>query len=181
MLKRGITTGHVPERAELDSLGIGPVRLALAKMVGTALGAGYVGAAQGTVGSLWPVALYYLAPAAWLDVSPLMTSGVMLLCAAVTYAAGVWAAEVLEHVWGSDPGRVVIDEVAGMFLTLAFVPLTSLTVWAGFVLFRIFDILKPPPIRALERRGGGWGVMNDDMLAGLYAGVLLRLLLHVTG
>ncbi len=181
MLKCGITAEHVPKRAELEKMGIGPVRLFLARIVGTALGAGYVGAAQGTVGSLWPVALYYLAPAAWLDVSPVAVSGAILLCAAVTYSAGVWAAGVLEHVWGPDPGRVVIDEVAGMFLALAFVPLTSFTVWAGFALFRVFDILKPPPIRAVERRGGGWGVMNDDMLAGLYAGVLLRLLLHVTG
>jgi phosphatidylglycerophosphatase A len=63
-----------------------------------------------------------------------------------------------------------------MFLALAFVPLTPVTVWTAFLLFRMFDILKPPPIRSLEKTSGGWGVMNDDMAAGLYAGVLLRII-----
>jgi len=74
----------------------------------------------------------------------------------------------------ADPGVVVIDEVVGMLLTLAFVPVGWAGVLAGFVLFRLFDIIKPYPCARAERLPGGWGIMADDVLAGVYANVVLR-------
>lgn len=91
-------------------------------------------------------------------------------------AAGVWSASVTERQLGvTDPGIVVIDEVVGMLLTLAFMPLGWGGILAGFVLFRVFDIIKPYPCAHAERLPGGWGIMADDVLAGVYANVVLRI------
>jgi phosphatidylglycerophosphatase A len=80
----------------------------------------------------------------------------------------------MELNWGKDNYRIVIDEVAGMSLSLCFVPVAWPYVLAAFVLFRLFDITKPFFIRRMEGLPGGWGVMMDDMLAGLYANLLLQ-------
>ncbi len=90
-------------------------------------------------------------------------------------AAGVWSAGVTErHLGVQDPGVVVIDEVAGMLLTLAFVPAGWAAAAAGFVLFRLFDIIKPYPCARVERLAGGWGIMADDLVAGIYGNAVLR-------
>lgn len=103
----------------------------------------------------------------------IFTIGVTLL--------GVYSAGKVETLWGKDSYRVVIDEVAGMAVTLLFMPLSPVTLAAGFVLFRFFDIIKPLGIRRLEKLKGGWGVMLDDVLAGVYANLVLRGLLLITG
>jgi phosphatidylglycerophosphatase A len=77
-----------------------------------------------------------------------------------------------------DPQNVVIDEVAGQWITLLFVPVAWQTVLAGFILFRGFDILKPPPVRQLERLPEGTGIVVDDVAAGVYALLMMQLLLH---
>ena len=97
-------------------------------------------------------------------------------------AIGVAAATRAESVTGRhDPGLIVIDETAGMLLTLAAVPVGPGGAVAGFLAFRLFDIVKPFPARRAERLPGGWGVMADDLVAGLYAQALLRLLLWLAG
>jgi len=149
-----------------------------ARATASALFAGYVPAAQGTVGSLWIPLLYLLLPAGrfggFMGMSLAVTGAAVVL-----YFAGVWASGVCETLWGRDPGRVVIDEVVGMLVTVAFVPLTWKSVWLGFFLFRFFDIFKPPPIRRAETFRGGWGIMNDDVVAGIYANAALRILLRL--
>ena len=90
---------------------------------------------------------------------------------------GIKSAHEVEVLWGKDHGRVVIDEVAGMCITLLFVPVTLKFVLIGLVLFRFFDIVKPLGIRQLEKLPGGWGVMADDVLAGIYANVVLQILI----
>lgn len=92
---------------------------------------------------------------------------------------GVWASGRAERSWGRDPGRVVIDEIAGALVTVATLPPTLPVIWTGFFLFRAFDILKPPPIRWCERLPGGWGVMADDIAAGLASNLALRLIIHL--
>jgi phosphatidylglycerophosphatase A len=82
----------------------------------------------------------------------------------------------MEAAWGKDSYRIVIDEVAGMCLTLLFVPVSWQTVTIGLVLFRFFDIAKPFYIRKMEKLNGGWGVMMDDMLAGLYSNIILQII-----
>jgi len=92
--------------------------------------------------------------------------------------AGVPAASIVEKESGKeDPGHVVIDEVAGQFVALMLLPAEFRYVLLAFVLFRVFDILKPPPVRQLERLHGGLGIMVDDVAAGVYA-LLVALVVH---
>jgi phosphatidylglycerophosphatase A len=134
-------------------------------------GAGLLPWAPGTFASLSAL------PLAWL----LMAAGGvwLLLAAALTvFALGIWAAErYMAAVGIHDPTAIVIDEIAGQWLTLCVVALEPLAYVAGFVLFRIFDVLKPWPVSWLDRRvGGGFGVMIDDVGAALYAGSALWLI-----
>ena len=102
----------------------------------------------------------------------------VVLVIIAAYIAG--RAEILfeDH----DARPIVIDEMVGFLITLLWLPLNFLTLCLGFVLFRLFDIVKPPPITILEKRlRGGWGIVLDDVLAGVFANVTLRLLLIVAG
>lgn len=140
----------------------------VARLIATAGGAGYAPWAPGTVGTA--VAVPFAALAA-----PLSAASFAALCALIT-AVGIWAAGVADRSWGThDSGRIVIDEVAGYFVTVAAVDRGSVAVLlAGFALFRAADILKPPPVRWIDRQiGGGAGVVLDDVAAGVYAGALL--------
>ena len=108
---------------------------------------------------------------------PYLALAVTLLAAAL-FALGVWAAGEAERYFGrTDPGPIVIDEVVGQMITLAARP-DAPWKWllAGFVLFRIYDVIKPSPARRAEHLAGGWGVMTDDVIAGLYSLATLALL-----
>lgn len=133
---------------------------------------GYVGffpVAPGTAGSLAALALY--APIRWVGEPSIETVAI-----AVVLVLGVWASTRTEVLLGtSDPGPVVIDEVLGMLITLAWLPLSLTGILAGFVLFRIFDVLKPFPAGRLEHAPRGWGIMLDDAMAGIYGHLALRL------
>ena len=136
---------------------------------------GHVPVAPGTVGSAAGLMLFWAVRASG---SPAV-EGLVLL--AVT-AVGVAAASRAEAVYGRrDPGLVVIDETAGMLVTLAAVDVGPGGAVIGFLAFRFFDVVKPFPARRAERLPGGWGVMADDLVAGLYAQALLRLLLWLPG
>ncbi|HEY3778721.1 MAG TPA: phosphatidylglycerophosphatase A [Rhizomicrobium sp.] len=102
----------------------------------------------------------------------------LVLCAAiVAMAAGGWAAELYARERGAaDPSECVIDEVAGQFIACAFAPRTMIGYALAFVLFRVLDIFKPWPIGAAERLPGGLGIMADDVVAGVLAGLVLLLL-----
>ena len=96
----------------------------------------------------------------------------------VLFAAGCWAGSVAEAHYGrTDPGYVVLDEVVGMLLTLLFVPVTWVGVIVGFLLFRVFDIVKPFPARQCERLHGGFGIMADDAWRGSTGNLALRLVI----
>lgn len=145
----------------------------LAVFIATAAYSGYFPIAPGTVGSAVGLLFYLLV---WWAGSPIVEVGLI----AALFAAGVWAGTTAERFFGGiDPGPVVIDEVVGMLITLAFVPPSWGAAIAGFFLFRIFDIVKPPPARALERLHGGLGVMADDAMAAIYANLSLRLLIWI--
>ncbi len=88
---------------------------------------------------------------------------------------GVWSAGRAARILGAkDPRPVVIDETAGLFMALAGIPIGWATLAGSFVLFRVMDVLKPPPARRSERLPGGWGIVADDLIAGLYANLALR-------
>lgn len=138
--------------------------------IATAGGIGYVPVAPGTAGTAVGLLLLLILR---------LLGGVILeiVVLALVIGLGVWAANFSERQVGSkDPGFVVIDEVAGILLTMFCLPLTVTTAVFGFFLFRLFDIFKPFPSRSAERLPGGFGIMADDLVAGLYAAVILRFL-----
>ena len=142
----------------------------------TGAGSGYAPIASGTVGSLVGLAL-------WSAVRELPLGRYALVCA-VLLGVGIWAAGRAEQIFGRhDDGRITIDEVAGMLVSLASLPWRPEVAGVGFLLFRLFDIWKPFPARAAERLPGGLGVMADDLVAGLYANLGGQLVwrLWVTG
>ena len=137
----------------------------LALLIATAFGAGYSPIAPGTAGSAVTVLILWLIP--------FSRAGLVLFLVAVV-VVGTWAAHLAERrLGGKDPGAIVIDEVAGMTLSVVAFPLTPGVLLAGFVLFRVFDSVKPPPARESQRFSGGLGVMIDDLIAGLYALAIL--------
>jgi phosphatidylglycerophosphatase A len=149
---------------------------AVAVALATAGHTGWFPVAPGTVGSAVGVVLWWALRAAG------ATLAVELAVAAALFVAGAWAASETERALGvTDPGPVVIDEVMGMCVTLIAAPLSWPAVIAGFVLFRVFDIVKPPPARRLERLHGGWGIMADDLAAAIYAWAGLQILLAAAG
>ncbi|MCA1561895.1 MAG: phosphatidylglycerophosphatase A [Acidobacteria bacterium] len=140
----------------------------LAIFVATVGYCGYSPIAPGTAGSAVGLVVYLLV---WWTRSPVVEVGLIV----GLFAAGVWAGTTAERYFGGiDPGPVVIDEVMGMLVTLAFIPVTAAGALAGFVLFRIFDVIKPFPAGRLERLHGGFGVMADDAMAAVYANLSLR-------
>ena len=134
----------------------------------------YVGFAPiipGTFGSLASFVLYFL-----ITLSPhwqLYLGSIIFLI-----GVGIWAAGKVERASGIiDPSFVVIDEVAGQLLTLFLIPFSWFNLLAGFLIFRALDIVKPFPARQAERLPGGWGIMLDDVLAGIYGNLLMQFFL----
>ncbi|HOW85430.1 MAG TPA: phosphatidylglycerophosphatase A [Candidatus Aminicenantes bacterium] len=146
---------------------------AIDRVLATFFGLGLVPLAPGTVASAAAAALYllFLHDLAW----PLY----VLLVAALFLSGTAASARYALALGRPDPGRVVIDEVCGQLIALAFLPAGWTAAAVSFAFFRIFDIAKPWPIRRLEKLPGGWGIMADDVGAGLVAAVLSRLVLLV--
>jgi len=143
------------------------LRTRAALIIATALGAGYAPQAPGTFGSAVGLVLWFVLPSVlWVQ-----AVAIALVC-----VAGVWSGTVAEqHFNRRDPGQVVVDEVAGMMVTLLLNPVSGIG-WlvAAFLLFRAVDIVKPFPVNVLERLPGGAGIMADDVMAGVYANLALR-------
>ena len=143
----------------------------LAVFIATVGYCGYFPIAPGTVGSAAGLVCYLLV---WWTQSPVVEVGLIL----VLFAAGVWAGTTAERYFGGiDPGPIVLDEVVGMLITLAFIPVGLAGAIVGFFLFRVFDVIKPFPAGRLEKLHGGFGVMADDAMAAIYANISLRLLM----
>ena len=149
----------------------------LAVFLATAGYSGYAPIAPGTVGSAVGLLVYGLL--CWLQPFSGLTMPLVEVIAIVClFAAGVWAGTTAERYFGGiDPGPIVIDEVVGMLITLAFIPVGLSGAFAGFFLFRVFDVIKPFPAGRFEALHGGLGVMADDAMAAVYGNVSLRLLM----
>ncbi len=142
-------------------------------LIATGLGTGYAPVASGTFGSLPGLLLVWLL---WKLAGPWAVVVGLL----VVVALGFWASAKAETDFGrKDPGQVVIDEVAGQMVSLLFLAPRIPILAAGFFLFRLFDVWKPFPARRLERLPGASGIMIDDLVAGLYANLALRVLLEI--
>jgi phosphatidylglycerophosphatase A len=144
-----------------------PDRLAL--VLSSCFGLGLIPVAQGTFGSLAGIPF----AVALTHVGKVAHAYILFFFVLLSVWAAGRSAGVLEK---DDPAEVVIDETAGQLLTLFLLPPTGLNLSLGFILFRLFDILKPCPIKRSEKVGGGAGIVLDDLLAGVYANVSLRLI-----
>lgn len=143
----------------------------LIKAVTTFFGAGHLPLVPGTFGSIAGVAVYFL-----VKDNPALFAGAICLFLSL----GFWLSGYTEKIYGrKDPQFVVIDEVAGMLLSLLFVPYSPWAVIIGFALFRILDTLKPYPAGALQRLHGSAGIMVDDIIAGIYANLILQVVFRL--
>ncbi|MGI8637957.1 MAG: phosphatidylglycerophosphatase A family protein [Segetibacter sp.] len=145
----------------------------LHKIIATFFGIGYIKKGGGTVAAAVLCIIWLLIP------EGVLTSCLQVVIALLVCTVGVWSGNVVDAIWGKDSSKVVIDEVAGMMVALLFIPIAVKYVLAGLVLFRIFDIAKPLFIKRMELLPKGWGVMGDDVVAGVYANLLLQVVLYV--
>jgi phosphatidylglycerophosphatase A len=146
---------------------LSPLSKTLSRFIATVGFVGYSPLAPGTAGSLVATLAFMLMPT-YLPHVPFMLGSIAL------FLLAVWAADRHASVNNPDPSEVVIDEVMGMVVAIAFLPLTPTVLIASFLLFRVFDIAKPFPVRQFEKLPGGWGIVMDDVMAGVYANVALR-------
>ena len=152
----------------------------LFKLGATFLGLGYFPLAPGTVGTLGGVGFYLLLR--WKsdiipESFPELTVAYLIFLAAF-FLIGVYLSSRGERIWRRrDPSKVVIDEAFSFFITMFCLDYSLLTLGVGFILNRFFDVLKPFPLRRLEKLPGGWGIMIDDLGAGIYSNLALRLFL----
>jgi phosphatidylglycerophosphatase A len=129
---------------------------------------GYVPLAPGTFGSAAGLAVFFLIRS---------TGSITVEVAAilVLFAVGIWSGTVAEHYFGGiDPAPVVMDEVVGMLITLAFLPVSVTGAIVGFLVFRVLDVVKPWPSAQFERLPGGLGVMADDGMAAIYGNLVMH-------
>ena len=148
-------------------------------LVATFLGVGRLRPGPGTWGSLATTLLWWLLAS---HLPPGARIPVIVLLIVIVVAIGIPAATLEARGCGKkDPSHVVIDEVAGQLVTLIACPVVWQALLAGFILFRVFDIVKPPPVRSLERLPEGTGIVVDDLGAGVYALIVLQLLLRFGG
>ena len=142
-----------------------------AQLIASAGGLGFIPLAPGTA------AAAATAFAIWLWA--VQSMGLLTVVAVIVTGLGVAACGRYEQDVGKDPQSAVIDEVAGMLVSVLWLPtpLTGTLVIVAFVLFRVFDIAKPPPVNLAEHLPSGWGVMADDLVAGLYANIIVRVLI----
>lgn len=142
----------------------------LHKQIASVLGIGYI-KGGGTVAAILYCIIWFLLPAGYVDSYWQVAVTILIIF------IGTWSATLVEKEWGKDSSKVVMDEVAGMAITLLYAPHNLLYLCIGLVMFRLFDILKPFGIRRLEKIEGGIGVMADDILAGVYAFVIVRVVM----
>jgi phosphatidylglycerophosphatase A len=153
-----------------------PNRTAPSTLIATFFGIGFLKPGPGTWGSLATVLLWF-ALTRFIDVRFQLAAAVGIALLAV--AVGIPAATRVAIAYNKkDPQFVVIDEVAGQMITLIAAPATWKYLLLGFILFRAFDMTKPPPIRQLERLPQGWGIVLDDVAAGLFALAVMQITLH---
>jgi phosphatidylglycerophosphatase A len=146
---------------------------AVALALATSLGVGYVPYAPGTFGSAAGLLFWWFLPDSF---------AIQLAAIVVVFAVGTWSGNVAEqHFGASDPPPVVIDEVMGMWITLLLNPVGWQGAVIGFLMFRLFDVIKPYPANRLERLPGGLGVMADDGMAAVYANIALRAVILISG
>lgn len=142
----------------------------LDKLITTGLGSGLSPVAPGTVGSVVGLVVYFIPGFEKLSV--------ILPAIAVFFIWGGFAAGRMEREYGHDPGRVVIDEIVGLWVSLAFVPKTLFLTAIAFLVFRMLDIFKPFPADYFDKKTGGFSIMLDDVVCGAFTNIVLQIYLY---
>jgi phosphatidylglycerophosphatase A len=144
----------------------------LVKLFASGLFTGYAPIASGTLGSLLAVGLYCIP-----GFEEPITFAIIILA---TLAIGTKTADLMEKRYGHDPAELTIDEIAGMWISLFLLPKKIYVVAATFIIFRILDIIKPFPARRFDNMSGGFGIMMDDVVVGIYANIVIQIALYIT-
>jgi len=142
-------------------------------LIASVLGIGYVGKGGGTIAAVVFCIIWFLLPAGYDQ------NNWQILITLLIVIIGTWSSCAVDPMWGKDSSKVVIDEIAGMAIALLFVPHKIVFVISSLIAFRFFDIVKPLGVKKLEALPTGWGVMADDILAGLYALAVTQLLIWI--
>ena len=150
----------------------------LAKTIATGFGSGYLPVAPGTRGAALATLTIYL-------IATFVSQGdqlnFWLIGLSVVFSVlGIWSANVLQDEWGHDPGKIVVDEMVGIWISMIFIPFTMINLLLAFGLFRLYDIWKPWIVKKAESLDGGLGVMADDIVAGVFANVSIQFILVVS-
>lgn len=145
------------------------------KIIATSFGAGYAPVAPGTAGAIVASAVAF---SLQYEVSWSQYHIILITLIIVGTLLGILSANALQKEWGKDPSRIVMDESVGQWITYLFVPFGLTNIIIGLILFRIFDIWKPLYIKKAEQLPGGYGVMADDILSGIYANIILQILVN---
>jgi len=133
---------------------------------------GYFPIASGTVGSFLAILIYLFIPG-------FSEPYILVIFILIFLIIGIYTSDFAEKVYGFDPPEVVIDEIVGMWITMLFVPKTYVLSAIGFLLFRVFDIIKPFPAKQSQQIKGGLGIMIDDLIAGFYSLIILHIILLI--
>ena len=143
------------------------------KFIGSGFYTGYFPIASGTIGSLVAIVIYLI---------PGFENLLIIIPAALIFMVyGIFVGTKFENQYGKDPSECTVDEVVGTWISLIALPKTIWIIVAAFFLWRILDIIKPPPARNLERLKGGLGIMIDDVISGLYTLIIMHLVVYLLG
>ncbi|MCK9407693.1 MAG: phosphatidylglycerophosphatase A [Bacteroidetes bacterium] len=143
----------------------------LTKIIGSGFFTGYAPVASGTFGSLAGLA-FFLIPSFSLP-------QILIPATIVLFYIGGRIAESMEKIYGQDPAEVTVDEIVGMWISLWFIPFSYLNYALAFIIFRILDILKPYPAAEFDKKSGGWNIMLDDVIAGMYTNIIIQIALRI--
>ena len=146
--------------------------MGLHTIIASVFGIGFIQKGGGTVAAIAFCIGWFFLPAGYVN-----TYWQLIVTFSIC-AVGTWSSNVVDPLWGKDSSKVVIDEVAGMAIALLYAPHNIIFTLVALVFFRLFDIFKPLGIRQLEKLPKGWGVMADDILAGIYAFIIIRLVIY---
>lgn len=141
----------------------------------TLLMTGFIPYAPGTAGSIIAMIVYFILPSEWFQTSPaiFILIPVYFIILLITIPILTQAEKIL----GKDDRRIVLDEFMGFFLAVLFLPRSIMIIFLAFILFRVYDIFKPVPVNLLQKLPGGWGILADDLMAGIYSNVSCRVML----
>lgn len=145
------------------------------KLLATLLGSGLIPFMPGTMGSIFALGIYMLMPVAWFLPA---AHGIFAAVLLAFCLFSVWISSLAEKQMGHDAPQIVIDEMCGFMISVLFLPKTLMIGLYGLILFRVFDIAKPFPIGRLQKLPRGWGIVADDLGAGIVANILIRIMLY---